>query len=189
MPASLSGVCLRSSAFRDDILAAVLDGRDLDVTFDNFPYYLRYLIHCLTHTLKLLYFTINKHASRFYRFLVWICQIYDQKIKHSWFYQGLVNILVSVQLAVRAQKVCLLLLHIYNWSTRSKLNLHLSFLLWIQEYCFPVQQVFDWLFVKYIFFFQNPCLFKGLQRGYIYFFRVRYLSGDVGKGTCSLFWG
>ncbi|KAK6118094.1 hypothetical protein DH2020_048164 [Rehmannia glutinosa] len=40
LPASLSGMCSRSKAFREDILAAILDGRQLEVSFDNFPYYL-----------------------------------------------------------------------------------------------------------------------------------------------------
>lgn len=40
-PASQSVMCSRSSAFRDDLIAAILDGRNLDVSFDNFPYYLR----------------------------------------------------------------------------------------------------------------------------------------------------
>ncbi|KAI3463628.1 hypothetical protein Pfo_020291 [Paulownia fortunei] len=40
VPASLSGMCSRSSAFREDIHAAILDGRHLEVSFDNFPYYL-----------------------------------------------------------------------------------------------------------------------------------------------------
>ncbi|KAG8388088.1 hypothetical protein BUALT_Bualt02G0088800 [Buddleja alternifolia] len=40
IPASLSGMCTRNSAFREDILAAILDGRHLEVSFDNFPYYL-----------------------------------------------------------------------------------------------------------------------------------------------------
>ncbi|XP_041998132.1 uncharacterized protein LOC121747999 [Salvia splendens] len=39
-PASQSVMCSRSSAFRDDLIAAILDGRNLDVSFDNFPYYL-----------------------------------------------------------------------------------------------------------------------------------------------------
>ncbi|KAL2492264.1 AAA-type ATPase family protein [Abeliophyllum distichum] len=40
MPTCLSGMCARTSAFREDILAAILDGRHLEVSFDNFPYYL-----------------------------------------------------------------------------------------------------------------------------------------------------
>ncbi|KAI3454998.1 hypothetical protein Pfo_011661 [Paulownia fortunei] len=40
IPASLSGICTRTSAFREDIVAAILDGRLLEVSFDNFPYYL-----------------------------------------------------------------------------------------------------------------------------------------------------
>ncbi|KAL9170135.1 hypothetical protein ABFS82_04G124600 [Erythranthe guttata] len=40
VPASLSAICLRGAAFREDIIAAVFDGRELDVSFDNFPYYL-----------------------------------------------------------------------------------------------------------------------------------------------------
>ncbi|KAL2457261.1 AAA-type ATPase family protein [Forsythia ovata] len=39
-PASRAGKSLRKSAFREDILAAILDGHSLEVSFDNFPYYL-----------------------------------------------------------------------------------------------------------------------------------------------------
>ncbi|KAL1563633.1 hypothetical protein AAHA92_06074 [Salvia divinorum] len=39
-PTSQSVMCSRSSAFREDLNAAILDGRDLEVSFDNFPYYL-----------------------------------------------------------------------------------------------------------------------------------------------------
>ncbi|GFP82449.1 ATPase family aaa domain-containing protein 1 [Phtheirospermum japonicum] len=40
VPVSLSVMCSRTKAFREDILAAILDGRYADVSFDNFPYYL-----------------------------------------------------------------------------------------------------------------------------------------------------
>lgn len=32
----------RCAAFRDEILAGILDGKYLEVSFDKFPYYLRY---------------------------------------------------------------------------------------------------------------------------------------------------
>ncbi|EPS62683.1 hypothetical protein M569_12104 [Genlisea aurea] len=35
-----SGSSNRGSEFKEEILAAILDGRDVDVSFDNFPYYL-----------------------------------------------------------------------------------------------------------------------------------------------------
>ncbi|XP_073272500.1 uncharacterized protein [Primulina huaijiensis] len=38
--ASVSGMCTRTSAFRESIIASILRGRQLEVTFDNFPYYL-----------------------------------------------------------------------------------------------------------------------------------------------------
>lgn len=41
-PASTSGSSVRCAALRDDILAGILDGKDVKVTFDDFPYYLRY---------------------------------------------------------------------------------------------------------------------------------------------------
>ncbi|GER48570.1 AAA-type ATPase family protein [Striga asiatica] len=41
-PVSLSVMCSRTKAFREGILAAILDGQDLEVSFDNFPYYLRH---------------------------------------------------------------------------------------------------------------------------------------------------
>ncbi|CAK9327223.1 unnamed protein product [Citrullus colocynthis] len=39
-PASTSGMSLRCAAFKEDVLAGIVDGRDLEVSFDNFPYYL-----------------------------------------------------------------------------------------------------------------------------------------------------
>ncbi|XP_075514429.1 uncharacterized protein LOC142549389 isoform X1 [Primulina tabacum] len=38
--ASVSGMCTRTSAFRESIIASILHGRQLEVSFDNFPYYL-----------------------------------------------------------------------------------------------------------------------------------------------------
>ncbi|GER44022.1 AAA-type ATPase family protein, partial [Striga asiatica] len=40
VPVSLSVMCSRTKAFRESILAAILDDEDLEVSFDNFPYYL-----------------------------------------------------------------------------------------------------------------------------------------------------
>ncbi|KAL5543937.1 hypothetical protein UlMin_007721 [Ulmus minor] len=39
-PASTSGTSLRSAVIKEDIQAGILDGKNIDVTFDNFPYYL-----------------------------------------------------------------------------------------------------------------------------------------------------
>lgn len=39
--ASTSGVSLRSAVVKQEIQAEILDGRNLEVSFDNFPYYLR----------------------------------------------------------------------------------------------------------------------------------------------------
>ncbi|XP_057972333.1 uncharacterized protein LOC131160549 isoform X2 [Malania oleifera] len=39
-PASTSGLSLRCAVFREDILAGILDGKDIQVSFDDFPYYL-----------------------------------------------------------------------------------------------------------------------------------------------------
>ncbi|CAL5327418.1 unnamed protein product [Camellia sinensis] len=39
--ASTSGMSLRCAAFKEDIHAGILDGKDIDVSFDDFPYYLR----------------------------------------------------------------------------------------------------------------------------------------------------
>ncbi|XVE54501.1 hypothetical protein DITRI_Ditri03aG0086800 [Diplodiscus trichospermus] len=39
-PASTSSISLRCAVFKEDIHAGVLDGRNLEVSFDNFPYYL-----------------------------------------------------------------------------------------------------------------------------------------------------
>ncbi|XP_057438999.1 uncharacterized protein LOC130730870 isoform X2 [Lotus japonicus] len=38
--ASTSGTSVRCAVFKEDVHAAILDGRELDVSFDNFPYYL-----------------------------------------------------------------------------------------------------------------------------------------------------
>ncbi|XVF08717.1 hypothetical protein REPUB_Repub07fG0027500 [Reevesia pubescens] len=39
-PATLSNVSVRCAVFKEDIHAGILDGRNLEVSFDNFPYYL-----------------------------------------------------------------------------------------------------------------------------------------------------
>ncbi|XP_059442717.1 uncharacterized protein LOC132174960 isoform X3 [Corylus avellana] len=39
-PASTSGMSLRCAAFREDVSAGIIDGRDIDVSFDSFSYYL-----------------------------------------------------------------------------------------------------------------------------------------------------
>ncbi|KAL0342326.1 UNVERIFIED_CONTAM: Spastin, partial [Sesamum calycinum] len=51
IPPSLSGMCARTSAFREDIVAAILDGQLLEVSFENFPYYLRheFIKHAILH--------------------------------------------------------------------------------------------------------------------------------------------
>ena len=40
--ASTSGMSLRCAVFKEDIHAGILDGKQIHVSFDNFPYYLRY---------------------------------------------------------------------------------------------------------------------------------------------------
>jgi SpoVK/Ycf46/Vps4 family AAA+-type ATPase len=40
LPPSTSGMSLRCAVFREDIHAGILDGRDVKVSFDDFPYYL-----------------------------------------------------------------------------------------------------------------------------------------------------
>ncbi|CAN4085339.1 unnamed protein product [Withania somnifera] len=40
MPASASGVSTRCALFKEEIHASVVDGKQLDVSFDSFPYYL-----------------------------------------------------------------------------------------------------------------------------------------------------
>ncbi|KAF1887808.1 hypothetical protein Lal_00023816 [Lupinus albus] len=39
-PASTSSKSVRCAVFREDVRAAILDGKEIDVSFDNFPYYL-----------------------------------------------------------------------------------------------------------------------------------------------------
>lgn len=53
------------SAFEEDLGAAILDGKEIDISFDNFPYYLRYIsvllyIYCvvITHEHSKLFFLI-----------------------------------------------------------------------------------------------------------------------------------
>lgn len=41
-PASATGVSLRCAVFKEEIHAAIVDGQQLEVSFDSFPYYLRY---------------------------------------------------------------------------------------------------------------------------------------------------
>lgn len=45
--ASTSGMSLRCAVFKDGIHAGILDGKSIDVSFDNFPYYLRYSLFYL----------------------------------------------------------------------------------------------------------------------------------------------
>ena len=40
--ASTLGTSVRCAVFKEDVNAAILDGKEIDVSFDNFPYYLRY---------------------------------------------------------------------------------------------------------------------------------------------------
>ncbi|VFQ61685.1 unnamed protein product [Cuscuta campestris] len=40
IPLSTSGMSSRCATFKEDIQAKILDGREMDVSFDNFPYYL-----------------------------------------------------------------------------------------------------------------------------------------------------
>lgn len=42
LPASTSGMSLRCAAFKEDIHAGIIDGKEIEVSFENFPYYLRY---------------------------------------------------------------------------------------------------------------------------------------------------
>ena len=42
LPASTSGMSLRCAVFKEDIHAGIIDGKDIEVSFDDFPYYLRY---------------------------------------------------------------------------------------------------------------------------------------------------
>ncbi|XP_054805924.1 uncharacterized protein LOC129308665 isoform X2 [Prosopis cineraria] len=40
LAASTSGMSVRCAVFKEDVHAAILDGKDIEVSFDNFPYYL-----------------------------------------------------------------------------------------------------------------------------------------------------
>ncbi|KAH7865974.1 hypothetical protein Vadar_013788 [Vaccinium darrowii] len=40
LPASTSGMSLRCAAFKEDIHAGIIDGKEIEVSFENFPYYL-----------------------------------------------------------------------------------------------------------------------------------------------------
>lgn len=48
MPSQSSATSLRYAIFKDDIYQGILDGRDAKVSFDDFPYYLRYKIYMKT---------------------------------------------------------------------------------------------------------------------------------------------
>ncbi|KAM3232379.1 hypothetical protein P3L10_017738 [Capsicum annuum] len=41
MPASTPEMSSKSAAFKEQISAAIIDGHESEVSFDNFPYYLR----------------------------------------------------------------------------------------------------------------------------------------------------
>lgn len=56
-------MCSRSSAFREGLLAAISDGRDLDVSFDNFPYYLRSINPLHRAYTSHFTFKLSMHAS------------------------------------------------------------------------------------------------------------------------------
>lgn len=43
LAASTSGMSLRCAVFKEDIHAGILDGKEIQVSFDDFPYYLRYV--------------------------------------------------------------------------------------------------------------------------------------------------
>ena len=47
LPASTSGMSVRCAVFKEGIHAAILEGSSMDVSFDNFPYYLRYSLYAL----------------------------------------------------------------------------------------------------------------------------------------------
>lgn len=47
MPASTSGMSVRCAVFKEGIHAAILEGNSVDVSFDNFPYYLRYSLYAV----------------------------------------------------------------------------------------------------------------------------------------------
>lgn len=48
MPSHSSATSLRYAIFKDEIYKGILDGRDVKVSFDDFPYYLRYKIFMIT---------------------------------------------------------------------------------------------------------------------------------------------
>lgn len=54
MLASTSGTSVRCAVFKEDVHAAILDGRDIEVSFENFPYYLRYFLFGFTCILDFL---------------------------------------------------------------------------------------------------------------------------------------
>ena len=42
LTASASGSSVRSAMLKEEILAGIIDGHKVDVSFDDFPYYLRF---------------------------------------------------------------------------------------------------------------------------------------------------
>lgn len=51
--ASTSGSSVRCAVFKEDVHAAILDGKDIEVSFDSFPYYLRYNFSSILYLLAL----------------------------------------------------------------------------------------------------------------------------------------
>ncbi|KAL8474600.1 hypothetical protein ACS0TY_031160 [Phlomoides rotata] len=63
IPTPLSVMCSRTAAFRDGILAAILDGQHLEVTFDDFPYYLSESTKSVLVAASLIQLNYKEHAK------------------------------------------------------------------------------------------------------------------------------
>lgn len=64
LAASTSGMSVRCAVFKEEVRAAILDGKDIEVSFDHFPYYLRYdflfVMYYFQNSCQRLQFCINR---------------------------------------------------------------------------------------------------------------------------------
>jgi hypothetical protein len=77
--ASTSGMSLRCAAFKDDFHAGILDGQNIEVSFDNFPYYLRYNFLLLSLVYNFMLFLAVFQLAIF--FLHFLDSCYDLMLK------------------------------------------------------------------------------------------------------------
>ncbi|XWS51395.1 hypothetical protein CRYUN_Cryun12cG0172700 [Craigia yunnanensis] len=62
-PVSTSSISLRCAVFKEDIHAGILDGRNLEVSFDNFPYYLSENTKKVLIAASFIHLKLKEHAK------------------------------------------------------------------------------------------------------------------------------